>query len=74
MDHHGSIDLAVVLIGPSVFKVESLRKLEVELNGSALISTLECIFDCNIYLRAVKGTVARINLPFARLESLKGVT
>jgi hypothetical protein len=70
MDHHWSIDLALVLIGTSVFKVESLRKLEVELNGSALISTLKRILDGNVYLRAIEGTIARINIPFARLESL----
>jgi SHS2 domain-containing protein len=70
MDHHWSIDLALVLIVTSVFKVESLRKLEVELNGSALISTLKRILDGNVYLRAIEGTVARINIPFARLEAL----
>lgn len=73
MNHHRTIDLTLVLVGTSVFEIESLRKLEVELNGSALMRTSERILDGDVYLRAVEGTIASVELPFAWLESLKGI-
>lgn len=63
----------LAIFGRSVFQLESLGELEVELDGGALERTTEGISDGDVDLGAVEGSVAWVDLPLAwvlLLESL----
>ena len=47
----------------TVLEVELLRQLEIQLDGGALVLTLECIGDGYVNLGAVESTVTRVELP-----------
>jgi len=47
-----------------VLEVESNWKLEIELNGTALMSSLQGIVNLNIDLWSIEGTISGIQLPW----------
>ena len=46
-----------------VAQVETLGQLEVQLNRCTLVRTAQSVFDCDVDLRSVKCSVARIQRP-----------
>ncbi len=58
VDHNGAVLLSVLA---RIFKVESLRHLEVELNGSALPRSLDAVFEMKIDFGSVERTVALVD-------------
>eukprot|EP00053_Salpingoeca_punica_P013384 m.120929 g.120929 ORF g.120929 m.120929 type:complete len:748 (-) comp16189_c0_seq1:23-2266(-) len=54
---------ALDTLGGSVLELETLRQLEVELNGGALVSAAKSILDLDVNLGAVEGAIARLDLP-----------
>ena len=51
----------------TVFEVEPIWKLEIQLDGCALEGPLQGVFDRNVYLWAVECSVSRVHLPFPRV-------
>jgi hypothetical protein len=70
MDHHRPREI-VPSLGSTVFEVESLGELEVELNCGTLVGPLERVLDRDVDFGAVEGTVAWVEVPFARLEPVE---
>lgn len=46
-----------------VLKIESYRKLEITLHGTALMLTTKCIVNFNINLGSIESSIARIDRP-----------
>jgi len=57
------LHISITLSRSHVLKVETDGKLEIELDGGALVVALEGITDVNINLRTVEGTITRVDLP-----------
>ena len=55
----------VVIFSTTVFELEPLRELEVELDGGTLERTLQCVPDGNIDFWTIEGAITCIQLPFA---------
>ena len=55
--------IAQLLHTPGIEEVEPLRKLKVELNGSALDGPPEGVLDGDIDLWPIEGAIARVELP-----------
>lgn len=73
MDHHRSVDFALILIRTTVFQVEPLRELEVELDGGTLVGTFESVLDGDVDLGSVECSVTWVDFPLSRLETVEGV-
>lgn len=73
MNHHWSIHGIFVVVRPTILEIESLRKLEVQLYRSTLVRSFESILNGDIDLGTIERAVTRVELPFPRLEALKGV-
>lgn len=56
----------------AVFEIEALRELEVELDGSELVHLAAAVFEVDVNLGTVEGTVAVSNL-VVDLQLLEGV-
>jgi hypothetical protein len=67
MNNHRAIHFVRVgsLVSSSVLEVETLGKLEVQLDGSALEGPFQCILDSDVDLGAVESTITRVELPLA---------
>jgi len=65
VDHNRTLilDFSSTLSRSHVLKIETDRKLEIKLDGGALVITLESITDVDIDLRTVESTISRIDLP-----------
>lgn len=61
------------LVGPAILELESLGKLEVELNGGALEGSFQRVLDANINLGAVERAVTWVQFPFPWNEAVQGV-
>ena len=75
MDHYGPRCWLVWvdgLFGRAVLEVEALRKLEVQLDGSTLEGTTEGVTDSDVNLRSVESSIARVEIPLARVVLLEG--
>ena len=59
------------LVRATVFEVEPLRELEVELDRGALERPAESVADGDVDLGAVECTVAWVDLPLAGVELLE---
>lgn len=70
MNHHGAREI-VSSLRTTVLQVEALGELEVELDGSALVGSLEGILNSDVDFGAVEGAVAGVELPFAWLEAVE---
>lgn len=72
VDHNWSrrrlIRSVIVVICVSVLQIESIWKLEVELDSRTLEGALECVRDGDIDFGSVEGTIAGVELPFSRRE------
>lgn len=55
----------------TILEVESLRKLEIQLDRCALEGALQSVFDRDVYLGTVERPVSRIHLPFPRVMVLE---
>lgn len=73
MNHHRPVDLTLVLVRTAILQVEPLGKLEVELDGGALVGSFEGVLDRDVDLWAVECSVPWIYLPFTRLEAVESV-
>lgn len=73
MDHHRSVDFALILVRTTVFQVESLRELEIELDGGALVGTFESVLDGDVDLGSVECSVTWIDFPLSGLKTIEGV-
>jgi hypothetical protein len=67
------------LLLSTIFQVESLRELEIELDSSTLVPSLQCILNANIDFGTIESAVSRVEGPFTGimfikngLETLKG--
>ena len=60
-----------VCVRRPIFQVEAFRKLEIKLDGGALERTTQGISDGDIYLRAVEGTITRIEFPLSRMVAFQ---
>lgn len=63
----------VAFIGRAVLEVESLRKLEIELNRGTLERAPQSVTDRDINLGSVECTIARIEFPLPGVVPLKRV-
>jgi hypothetical protein len=61
-----------MVLSTAVLQVELDGKLKVELDGGALKGTTEGVANFDVDFRSVEGAVAFVELPFARMESVKG--
>ena len=61
MDDDRFLPFIVVI---DVAQVESDGKLEIQLKSGTLMTPLQCISQCDIDLRTVKGSISRVQLPF----------
>lgn len=68
MDHDGVV-LGVVV--PVEVELETLRQLEVQLDGSALVRALQSIEKLDVDLRAIERAVLWVELPCAREEIIE---
>lgn len=73
MDHDRSIDFALILVRTTVFQVESLRELEIKLDGGALVGTFESVLDGDVDLGSVECPVTWVDFPLSGLETVEGV-
>jgi hypothetical protein len=64
VNHHRAGFRVVSVLAPEL-EIETLGKLEVELDGGALERAAEAVPDANIDLGAVESTVTRVDLPLA---------
>ena len=74
VDHHRSRRRLVWirrLFWSTILEVESLRKLEIQLNRRALERPLQSVFDRDVYLGTVERSVSRIHLPISRVMFLQ---
>ena len=60
-----------LIFGGTVFQVEALGQLEVELYCGALEGTTQRITDFDIDLRPVESAISRVQFPLARVLSIE---
>ena len=61
------------LISATVLEVEPFGELEVELDGGTLEGPIESVFDGDIDLGSVEGTIAWVDLPLAWILFLESL-
>ena len=70
MDHDRPVGLRR-LFRPTIFEVEPLGKLEIQLDRRALEGSLQSVSDRDIYLGTVERSVSRVHLPVPRVVFLE---
>ena len=70
MDHDRSVGFRR-LFRPTIFEVEPLRKLEIQLDRRALEGSLQSVSDRDIYLGTVERSVSWVHLPVPRMVFLE---
>ena len=71
-DHRSGGRFVCCVVGGSVFEVEPLGELEVQLDRSALEGALERVTDGDVDLRTVESAVSWIELPFTGVFFVEG--
>ena len=64
---------SLAVLGGAVLQLEPFGELEVELDGGALEGPIESVFDGDIDLGSVEGTIAWVDLPLAWVLFLEGL-
>lgn len=59
----GGVSLGALILIGLVLKIKTDRELEIELNGTALMRSLQCIEDLDINLGSIEGTITWVLLP-----------
>lgn len=60
-----------IVFWSTIFQVEALGELEVELDRGTLERTMQRIFDHNVDFWAVESTISRVKFPFSRVSRLE---